>query len=128
MDALKELRSQSHHSGEGSSTLEETDALPAGPTNQHIRFKPSSDEVASFSHNGITEFPGTIRGIKMISANRAGWRATVNGTTTDVVLERNRSRYRTLESVRTDGKTLVKNGFIIEQASGLHGLRNAPLR
>jgi hypothetical protein len=92
--------------------------LPAGPTNQHIRFTPSSDEVASCSHNGITEFPGTIRSVKMISANRAGWRATVNGTTADVVLERNRSRYRTLESVRTDGKTLIKNGFIIEQGFG----------
>ena len=93
--------------------------LPPGPTNQHIRFTPSDNgEVASFSHNGIKEFPGTIRSVKMISATRAGWRATANGITTDVVVERNGSRYRGLESVRTDGKTLVKDGFIIEQRFG----------
>jgi tetratricopeptide (TPR) repeat protein len=93
--------------------------LPPGPTNQHIRFAPSDNgEVASFSNNGIKEFPGTTRNVKKISASRVGWRATVNGTTTDVVVERNESRYRGLESARTDGKTLVKNGFIIEQGFG----------
>jgi len=37
---------------------------------QHIGFTPSYDEVASFSHNGIEEFPGTIRLIRGRTSTR----------------------------------------------------------
>jgi tetratricopeptide (TPR) repeat protein len=93
--------------------------LPPAPTNQHINFMPSDNgEVRSLTSNGVREFPGIARNVKIISATRVGWRATVNGTTTDVIIERNGSRYRGLESVHSDGKILVKNGFMVEQGFG----------
>lgn len=93
--------------------------LPSGPTNQHIVFASSENgEVTSLTRIGIKEFQGTIRAVKIISDTRVGWRATVNGTITDVIIERIGSRYRGLESVRSDGKALVKNGFMVEQSWG----------
>jgi tetratricopeptide (TPR) repeat protein len=93
--------------------------LPPAPTNQHVLFAPSDNgEVRSLLRNGIREFPGTIRNVKIISATRVGWRGTVNGTTADIIIERNGSRYRGLESVRNDGKILIKNGFVVEQGFG----------
>jgi hypothetical protein len=93
--------------------------LPPGPTNQHILFTPADNgEVTSVTRNGLSEFPGTTRNVKIISATRAGWRQTVNGTTTDVIIERNGLRYRGLESVRSDGKILIKNGFMVDFGFG----------
>jgi len=93
--------------------------LPPTPTNQHVLFTPSDNgEVRSLLRNGTREFPGTIRNVKIVSTTRVSWRATVNGTTADVIIERNGSRYRSLESVRSDGKILVKNGFMVEPGFG----------
>src|SRR5215510_10320218 len=93
--------------------------LPPAPTNQHIVFTPSDNgEVRSLTRNGMGEFPGTIRNVKTVSTTRVSWRATVNGTTTDVIIERSGSRYRGLESVRSDGKILIKNGFMVDFGFG----------
>src|SRR5262245_25199559 len=93
--------------------------LPPAPTNQHIHFTPSDNgEVTLVTRNGLREFPGTTRNVKIISATRVGWTQTVNGTNTDVIIERNGSRYRGLESVRNDGKILIKNGFMVDFGFG----------
>ena len=93
--------------------------LPPGPTNQHYVFGPTeSGEVISLSRNGRREFAATFRNIRVISDTRVGWRSSGNESTTDVIVERNGSRFRDLQTVRIDGKILVKNGVMIEQGWG----------
>src|SRR5215467_2713312 len=93
--------------------------LPPGPTNQHIHFTPSDNgEIRLVTRNGLREFPGITRNVKIISTTRVGWTQTVNGTTTDLIIERKGSRYRGIESVRNDGKILIKNGFMVDFGFG----------
>jgi hypothetical protein len=76
--------------------------------------------VIALSRNGRREFvAATFRNIRVISDTRVGWRSSGDGgSTTDVIVERNGSRFRDLQSVRIDGKILLKNGVMLEQGWG----------
>src|SRR5262249_15726660 len=55
---------------------------------------------------------GIIRNVRVVSDSRVRWSYTLGAVTFEAVIERAGGKYRTLESIGSDGNVYIKNGFM----------------
>src|SRR5262249_30087234 len=88
--------------------------LPVGVTNPHASF--SIDEngrTFAVSDNGVNKSQSEITDARAIATDRIGYKQATKGIIYEIVLEKRGERYRSLRSVGSDGKTYVRNGFML---------------
>jgi len=87
--------------------------LPLGPTNGRVVLSLSpGGEVTTLTRTGPRQAAGIIRNVRVVSDSRVRWSHTLGAVTYEVVIERSGGKYRSIESIGSDGKVYIKNGFM----------------
>jgi tetratricopeptide (TPR) repeat protein len=94
--------------------------LPPGPTNQHLLIASSEPgEPTLLIRTGERELATTIRDVQSIAPGRVRWTQIYpNGITYSIVSEKAGERFRSVESIGSDGKTYIRNGYMADWGRG----------